>query len=81
MIAFDHALCNGCETCAVVCPHGVIEMVAKKAVATAEVRCIECGACKTNCDEGAVTVTTGAGCLFAILKEELLGRRGADACC
>ena len=73
MIALDTQACDGCGTCAMICPHRVLEMRDKKAVITAEERCIECGACQLNCEDDAVVVTKGIGCLFVIVKEDILG--------
>ncbi len=81
MIRLDPAACNGCNTCAKVCPHGVIAMVDRCAVLRHEDRCIECGACSLNCREGAIEVTKGTGCLVVIVKEDLLGMKPGTACC
>lgn len=73
MIALETQACNGCGNCANICPHLVLEMQHKKAVITAEERCIECGACQLNCEEDALVVTKGTGCLFLIIKQDILG--------
>lgn len=72
MIAINQDACNGCATCSKVCPYNVIALENKKAYLNAEQRCIECGACQLNCHENAITVTKGAGCLFAIILEDIL---------
>lgn len=72
MIRIDSALCNGCGTCALVCPHGVLEIASRKANLLHRDRCIECGACQLNCAPGAMHVTKGTGCLVAIIKEDIL---------
>jgi len=77
MIALDASRCSGCGTCALVCPHRVIELADRHAALAAEERCIECGACQLNCPEEAITVTVGTGCVFAIAREIWLRRRGA----
>jgi ferredoxin len=41
--------------------------------------CIECGACATNCQTGAVSVRAGVGCASGIING-MLGRTG-DCCC
>ena len=79
MIALDAASCTGCKMCMKVCPHGVIEMQGSVAVLVHEARCIECGACQLNCHDGAIEVSKGTGCLFAIVKEDILGLRPAEA--
>jgi NAD-dependent dihydropyrimidine dehydrogenase PreA subunit len=72
MITILEETCTGCETCVLVCPHGVLAMEDGVAVPVHEDRCIECGACKLNCHDGAVEVTRGAGCLVIIVKEDIL---------
>lgn len=49
-----------------------------RAALVAGERCIECGACQTNCHDNAITVTKGTGCLLVILREDVLGRARAD---
>jgi len=61
--------------CVKVCPHGVLEMVEKRAALVAEERCIECGACQLNCHHEAISVTRGTGCLWIIIVEDILGLR------
>ena len=86
MIEIDEEKCTGCKVCMKVCPHHVIEMIDKKAQAARLERCVECGACDLNCEFGAITVTKGTGCLFAIVREDILKIRGkgcgcGDGCC
>jgi Fe-S-cluster-containing hydrogenase component 2 len=50
----------------------VLELSGKKARMTDYESCMECGACQLNCEYGAVDVTKGTGCLFAIIKEDIL---------
>ncbi len=73
MIRITAETCSGCTDCVKVCPHGVIEMRNKKAILTHEERCIECAACELNCHYDSIVVTKGTGCLFAIIKEDILG--------
>jgi len=81
MILIDQEKCVGCTTCVKVCPHGVIESGHKKAEIVREEHCIECGACQLNCHKGAIMVEKGTGCLFIILKEDILGlKQGACTC-
>ncbi len=81
MINIDSSLCTGCGACARVCPHRVIEVVERRAVLAAEDRCIECGACQLNCHDGAVAVTVGTGCVFAIAQEVWLQKGEAQGEC
>lgn len=82
MIAIDVEKCTGCATCAKVCPHSVIAIDGKKAYLAHEERCIECGACRLNCEDSAVDVTKGTGCLFLIIKEDILRLKSTeDSCC
>lgn len=76
MITIDNASCTGCGTCALVCPHRVIELIDRRAQLVALERCIECGACQLNCSESALEVTKGTGCLVAIAREVWFRRRG-----
>ena len=73
MITLNAEMCTGCGICAKICPHRVLELHDRKAALTAEDRCIECAACRLNCAAGAIEVTKGTGCLFAIIKEDILG--------
>ena len=81
MIAVDQEACTGCTDCVRVCPHGCLSMEGKKAVLTAEERCIECGACQLNCLGDAIDVTKGTGCLYIIVKEDILHLKGDGVSC
>jgi len=81
MIALNPEACTGCGTCAKVCPHQVFELHHKKAALAFEERCIECGACQLNCQEGAIEVTKGTGCLFVIVREDILHLQADEASC
>jgi len=72
MIKFDENKCTGCKVCVGVCPQRVIKMTNDKAKVTDYASCMECGACKLNCQFDAIEVTKGTGCLWAILKEDIL---------
>jgi NAD-dependent dihydropyrimidine dehydrogenase PreA subunit len=82
-LQYDRNLCDGCETCTQVCPHGVFVMEgkgkAKKALAVDRDACMECGACALNCKAGALTVDSGVGCAQAFINAAL-GRKG-ECCC
>lgn len=72
-LEFDLAKCIGCSLCTVVCPRRVFKMYNEKAKIMEFDRCIECGACMTNCPVDAIQVKPGAGCAIAIL--------GGGSCC
>ncbi len=72
MISFNKEKCNGCNVCVNVCPQGVIKLNDKKAAMADYESCMECGACQLNCEQNAVEVTKGTGCLFAIIREDIL---------
>jgi len=65
--------CIGCGACIEVCPHGVIELSARKARVRDRGLCMECGACSRNCPASSITVTTGVGCAAAIIIGKLRG--------
>jgi len=81
MITLDQNACSGCGTCVKICPHRVLELNNNKARLAAEERCIECGACQLNCQDGAIEVTKGTGCLFAIIREDILKLNSATCGC
>jgi len=77
-LELDRARCNGCGVCLQVCPHGVL-VRDKPAVAIRDRdACMECGACVVNCEPGALCVTPGVGCAWAILRGWL--RRSEPTC-
>ncbi len=81
MISLNQEACTGCGTCAKVCPHRVFALHEKKAELAFEGRCIECGACQLNCHDGAIEVTKGTGCLYAIIYEDILHLNADTASC
>jgi NAD-dependent dihydropyrimidine dehydrogenase PreA subunit len=60
--------CIGCTRCVEVCPHEVIAMQGKKASVDKRKNCMECGACRQNCPAGAIDVTVGVGCAYAVIS-------------
>ncbi|MDD5065908.1 MAG: 4Fe-4S binding protein [bacterium] len=44
----------------------------RKAIVDDYPSCMECGACSLNCPARAITLTKGTGCLYAIIKEDIL---------
>jgi len=83
MIKFSTSKCTGCGVCPNVCPQGVITLHGKQAVLTDHSSCMECGACRLNCNFQAIELTKGTGCLFAIIKEDILkiSAKGAGCGC
>jgi ferredoxin len=77
-LKLDPAACTGCGMCAVVCPHRIFTLEARKAVIGDRDRCMECGACMVNCPSGALTVTQGVGCATAVINGWIKG--GAPSC-
>jgi ferredoxin len=79
-LVLDPSLCNGCGRCEEVCPHGVLSVVARKAVVTDRGSCMQCGACRMNCPVGAIEVSTGVGCAAAIVGAMRKGSPGDASC-
>ena len=81
MINICQEKCNGCAVCVTVCPHHVFEITDKKSNLAHLERCIECGACQLNCNNNAIHLEKGTGCLFIIIKEDILKfKQGACSC-
>ncbi len=77
-VSVNEALCNGCTLCTQVCPRAVLAMDSGRVRIAQRDACIECGACATNCEAGAVTVRAGVGCAAAIITGKL---RGTEPVC
>ncbi len=60
--------CTGCGTCVEVCPRNVFEIRSKKVQILDRDACMECGACKINCEAGVIEVNAGVGCAYAIIS-------------
>ena len=79
--------CVGCGRCAEVCPHGVLSVNDKKGWITDKDSCMECGACAKNCQAKAISVKTGVGCAYAVIRGWLTGNEpscdcsGGGECC
>jgi NAD-dependent dihydropyrimidine dehydrogenase PreA subunit len=86
-LIYDLDRCVGCGRCEEVCPHGVFEIVQRKAFITDRDLCMECGACAMNCPAKAVEVNAGVGCAAAIIfswftgKEPTCGYENDDSNC
>lgn len=63
--------------CEIVCPHGVFQLKAGKAVIHDRDGCMECGACALNCPSGAIRVNPGVGCAAYIIKTWIKGKDNA----
>ena len=74
-LRLDAALCNGCGMCLNVCPHAVFERKNHAIQLAAPAACMECGACMSNCAEGAIQVESGVGCAGAMIRAALTGRK------
>jgi NAD-dependent dihydropyrimidine dehydrogenase PreA subunit len=74
-LVYKPDLCTGCEMCMIVCPHGVFGMNGRKAEIVRYEACMECGACQMNCPFEAITVDSGVGCAFALMKAALTGKK------
>ena len=70
-LSLDAALCNGCRTCTLVCPHGVLRMNGRQAVIHHRDGCMECGACAENCPVKAISVQAGVINLLLDLQDDL----------
>ena len=79
-LKYDESKCTGCKRCSEVCPHGVFKMEGKKAVITDKNYCMECGACKKNCQYNAIEVREGVGCAYAIAMGKLKGTEADCGC-
>ena len=79
-LLFDVEKCNGCGSCAEVCPHAVFDVTEGKAQMSKKDLCMECGACALNCAAGAITVNPGVGCAAAFIFGWLTGREPACGC-
>ncbi len=55
-VTINQSACLGCGKCTKVCPLGVIELIAGKAVPVKELDCTLCRLCEINCRERAVSL-------------------------
>ena len=78
-LEYDPALCNRCGLCTIVCPHGVFEDGDVAVRLVDRDACMECGACRLNCEAGAIKVDSDVGCAYAMMRAALT-RRGEATC-
>lgn len=79
-LKLDTAKCIGCGMCTTVCPHAVFAIKQKKAEITDKDACMECGACARNCPGNAISLETGVGCAYAVLRGLLTGTEPTCDC-
>jgi NAD-dependent dihydropyrimidine dehydrogenase PreA subunit len=79
-LVLDETRCGGCGLCVTVCPHAVFAIEDRKARIVDRDACMECGACQRNCANGAITVHSGVGCAYAVLRGGLRRTKPDCAC-
>lgn len=79
-LEYDTSKCDGCGLCVIVCPHASFAMLDKRAVLVDRGACMECSACVTNCEPGAITVRKGVGCAAGVLIGWLTGTESRCGC-
>ena len=72
--------CVGCGVCVEVCPHGVFDIDAGKALIVEKDLCMECGACALNCPSDAIEVDAGVGCAAAFIYSWITGKEPSCGC-
>ena len=85
-LKLDKEVCIKCGMCVNVCPHEVFELKDSKLEMINRDQCMECGACQINCPVSAISVNSGVGCAYAMIKGALTGTEpscgcGSDSCC
>ncbi len=80
-LVFRQELCNGCQMCCNVCPHGVFAPNGKVVEIILKSLCMECGACQQNCPTDAIAVESGVGCATAMFLAALKGKKDTECNC
>jgi NAD-dependent dihydropyrimidine dehydrogenase PreA subunit len=84
-LRYEVERCIGCGMCLLVCPHGVLVPDGRVVRVARHEACMECGACEMNCPTGALSVESGPGCAYALIRAALFGGEPtcgpADSCC
>jgi ferredoxin len=75
-LQYEPELCVGCGLCIDVCPHAVFRLDGRVAQLICPEACMECGACQLNCPSQAITVDSGVGCAYAMIRSALTRRLG-----
>ena len=84
-LVFDEQKCINCGRCSEVCPHAVFRPGEDHVILAYYEACMECGACQMNCPVDAISVESGVGCAYAMIKAALLRKKevtcGDGDCC
>lgn len=73
-LRYDPGRCVDCGRCTQVCPHGVFAPGSSHVDLVRPSACMECGACALNCPVQAITVQSGVGCAYAMIRAALQGK-------
>jgi NAD-dependent dihydropyrimidine dehydrogenase PreA subunit len=74
-LKYNPEKCIGCNMCSIVCPHNVFTPANPVARLVRPDDCMECGACQLNCPTEAITVESGVGCAYAMIRAALTGQK------
>lgn len=84
-LKLDPVKCTGCGICLSVCPRDVLAIEERIAAMVDRDACMECGACAVNCPFEAITVRSGVGCAYGVMRGLLTGGEPncscGDGCC
>lgn len=72
--------CINCGRCLQVCPHAVFAGGSDRVELARPAACMECGACSLNCPVQAITVRSGVGCAWAMIRAALRGKDMDTGC-
>lgn len=73
-LAYSPERCINCGRCLQVCPHTVFSAGTDRVTLAQPASCMECGACALNCPVQAITVRSGVGCAWAMIRAALRGK-------
>ena len=73
-LQYDPGRCVDCGRCTQVCPHAVFAEGTGHVDLVRPSACMECGACALNCPVQAITVQSGVGCAWAMIRAALRGK-------